>query len=121
MGSEMCIRDSNITMVGRIATLSTALAVAAIPANAQGQWAGPGGRGHGGGWGYPGGWGSGWKNPSNNPGNSGNGGQSGIAINVNPSTKYQSFDGIGVSEAFQRGLVIHELNPASQAQVLDYL
>ncbi|KAK3674812.1 hypothetical protein LTR78_005156 [Recurvomyces mirabilis] len=86
-------------MASRIAALSTAFAAVA---NAQGGWGGSGG------WGGPG-------------GNGGNGGQSSVTINVNPSTKYQSFDGIGVSEAFQRGLVIHELNPAAQAEVLDYL
>lgn len=46
---------------------------------------------------------------------------SSATINVNPQQRYQEFDGIGVSEAFQRSLVIHQLNPQSQQEVLDYL
>ncbi|KAK5700055.1 hypothetical protein LTR97_006190 [Elasticomyces elasticus] len=48
-------------------------------------------------------------------------GASGPVIKVDTGCKYQEFDGTGVSEAFQRGLVIHELNAASQKLVLDYL
>jgi len=46
---------------------------------------------------------------------------SSATINVNMHQRYQEFDGIGVSEAFQRSLVIHQLNPQSQKEVLDYL
>lgn len=46
---------------------------------------------------------------------------SSATINVNTHQRYQEFDGIGVSEAFQRSLVIHQLNPQSQKEVLDYL
>ena len=42
-------------------------------------------------------------------------------VHVNPHTRYQQYDGIGVSEAFQRSLVLHELNTASQNLALDYL
>lgn len=42
-------------------------------------------------------------------------------VHVDPRTTYQGFDGIGVSEAFQRSLVLHELNTASQNLALDYL
>lgn len=42
-------------------------------------------------------------------------------IHVNPRVTYQKYDGIGVSEAFQRSLVLHELNTASQNLALDYL
>ncbi|MCJ1438235.1 hypothetical protein MMC27_007622 [Xylographa pallens] len=46
---------------------------------------------------------------------------SGPTVQVNPNQKYQGFDGIGVAEAFQRSLVLHELNTASQKLALDYL
>ncbi|KAJ9626613.1 hypothetical protein H2203_004246 [Taxawa tesnikishii (nom. ined.)] len=46
---------------------------------------------------------------------------SGPVVHVNPNTKYQVYDGIGVSEAFQRSLVLHELNTQSQNLALDYL
>lgn len=42
-------------------------------------------------------------------------------IDVNVDQKYQTFDGIGVAEAFQRSLVLHELNTQSQKLALDYL
>jgi len=42
-------------------------------------------------------------------------------IQVNPQTKYQGYDGTGISEAFQRSLVMHELNLDSEKIVLDYL
>jgi len=45
----------------------------------------------------------------------------GAVVNVNKHAKYQTFDGIGVSEAFQRSLVLHELDTASQKLALDYL
>ncbi|KAK1029246.1 hypothetical protein LTR33_017256, partial [Friedmanniomyces endolithicus] len=37
----------------------------------------------------------------------GYGGSSGPTIKVDTNCKYQEYDGTGVSEAFQRGLVIH--------------
>ncbi|EMC99090.1 glycoside hydrolase family 30 protein [Baudoinia panamericana UAMH 10762] len=46
---------------------------------------------------------------------------SGPVIHVAPNTKYQGFDGIGISEAFQRSLVLHQLDTPSQNLVLDYL
>ncbi|KAK6436685.1 hypothetical protein LTR95_007123 [Oleoguttula sp. CCFEE 5521] len=45
----------------------------------------------------------------------------GPVVSVNTHQKYQKYDGIGVSEAFQRSLVIHELDTPSQTKVLDYL
>jgi len=54
-------------------------------------------------------------------GGSGYGSSSGPKITINTNHKYQEYDGTGVSEAFQRSLVIHELNAASQKLVLDYL
>lgn len=45
----------------------------------------------------------------------------GPTVNVNPGQRYQGFDGIGVAEAFQRSLVLHELNTPSQNLALDYL
>lgn len=42
-------------------------------------------------------------------------------ITVDEQQRYQSFDGIGVAEAFQRSLVLHELNTPSQNLALDYL
>ncbi|KAL2069042.1 hypothetical protein VTL71DRAFT_15380 [Oculimacula yallundae] len=47
--------------------------------------------------------------------------QAGPVIQVSPQTKYQQYDGTGVSEAFQRSLVLHELNRASSKLALDYL
>lgn len=46
---------------------------------------------------------------------------SGPTIKVNPKTKYQVYDGTGISEAFQRSLVMHELDLPSQKLALDYL
>jgi hypothetical protein len=46
---------------------------------------------------------------------------SGATVKVNPKTKYQKYDGTGVSEAFQRSLVLHELDSPSQKLALDYL
>lgn len=46
---------------------------------------------------------------------------SGATVNVNPKTKYQKYDGTGISEAFQRSLVMHELDLPSQKLALDYL
>jgi hypothetical protein len=40
--------------------------------------------------------------------------QAGPVIQVSPQTKYQQYDGTGISEAFQRSVVIHELNLASE-------
>lgn len=45
----------------------------------------------------------------------------GPVVHVEPYTKYQGYDGIGVSEAFQRSLVLHELNTPSQKYALDLL
>lgn len=45
-------------------------------------------------------------------------------ISVNASTRYQAFDGMGFSEAFQRGTQIYGaggLSPANQSRVLDLL
>ncbi|EPE34762.1 (Trans)glycosidase [Glarea lozoyensis ATCC 20868] len=47
--------------------------------------------------------------------------RAGPVIQVSPQTKYQQYDGTGISEAFQRSLVMHELNLASEKIVLDYL
>lgn len=46
---------------------------------------------------------------------------SGSTIQVNAKTKYQKYDGTGISEAFQRSLVMHELDLPSQKLALDYL
>ena len=46
---------------------------------------------------------------------------SGATVQINSNQKYQTFDGIGVAEAFQRSLVLHELNTQSQNLALDYL
>jgi hypothetical protein len=46
---------------------------------------------------------------------------SGATVKVNPKTRYQKYDGTGVSEAFQRSLVLHELDAPSQKLALDYL
>ena len=45
----------------------------------------------------------------------------GPVVSIHPDSKFQNFDGIGVSEAYQRSLVLHELNTASQNLALDYL
>ncbi|MCJ1286007.1 hypothetical protein MMC26_005349 [Xylographa opegraphella] len=45
----------------------------------------------------------------------------GATVQVNQAQKYQGYDGIGIAEAFQRSLVLHELNTASQNLALDYL
>lgn len=46
---------------------------------------------------------------------------SGATVTVNTKTKYQKYDGTGISEAFQRSLVMHELDLPSQKLALDYL
>lgn len=46
---------------------------------------------------------------------------SGSKVQINPKTKYQKYDGTGISEAFQRSLVMHELDVPSQKLALDYL
>lgn len=46
---------------------------------------------------------------------------SGATVKVNAKTKYQKYDGTGISEAFQRSLVMHELDVPSQKLALDYL
>jgi O-glycosyl hydrolase len=45
----------------------------------------------------------------------------GPVIKVNAAQKYQYWDGTGVSEAFQRSLVLHELNTKSQNLALDLM
>lgn len=45
-------------------------------------------------------------------------------INIDPSTRYQTIDGFGFSEAFQRSSQLHGgfgLSPENQTRVLDYL
>ena len=42
-------------------------------------------------------------------------------VTVDSGTQYQVYDGTGCSEAFQRSLLIHELDEAHQAETLDYL
>lgn len=42
-------------------------------------------------------------------------------VKVNPKTRYQVYDGTGISEAFQRSLVMHELDLPSRKLALDYL
>ena len=46
---------------------------------------------------------------------------SGPTIKINQKIKYQKYDGTGISEAFQRSLVMHELDQPSQKLALDYL
>lgn len=46
---------------------------------------------------------------------------SGPTIHIDTNTKYQVYDGIGLSEAFQRSLVLHELDAKSQTLALDLL
>jgi hypothetical protein len=46
---------------------------------------------------------------------------SGATVKVNSKIKYQKYDGTGVSEAFQRSLVMHELDLPSQKLALDLL
>ena len=45
----------------------------------------------------------------------------GPVVQINPNQKYQTYDGTGVAEAFQRSLVIHELDTEAQDYVLDLL
>jgi len=45
----------------------------------------------------------------------------GPIIHIDANTKYQVYDGIGLSEAFQRSLVMHELDAKAQTLVLDML
>jgi hypothetical protein len=45
----------------------------------------------------------------------------GPTIHVSPKTTYQKYDGTGVAEAFQRSLVLHQLDAKHQAIALDYL
>ena len=45
----------------------------------------------------------------------------GLPSRSTPTASTKRYDGTGVSEAFQRGLVIHELNAAAQNLVLDFL
>ncbi|KAK5166932.1 uncharacterized protein LTR77_007661 [Saxophila tyrrhenica] len=42
-------------------------------------------------------------------------------VSVDPHTEYQTYDGTGCSEAFQRSLLVHELAEDSRNEVLDYL
>lgn len=45
----------------------------------------------------------------------------GPQIQIRPKQTFQEYDGILVSEAFQRSLVLHELNTKSQNLALDLL
>lgn len=47
--------------------------------------------------------------------------KSDTTIQVDKSVTYQGYDGIGCSEAFQRSLVLHELDTPSQNLALDLL
>ena len=42
-------------------------------------------------------------------------------VNVDPRITYQTYDGTGCSEAFQRSLLVHRLDIEHQSEVLDYL
>lgn len=42
-------------------------------------------------------------------------------VTVDPQTTYQTYDGTGCSEAFQRSLLVHRLDDPYRAEVLDYL
>lgn len=42
-------------------------------------------------------------------------------VSVDPATQYQVYDGTGCSEAFQRSLLVYELDMSKRAEVLDYL
>ena len=46
---------------------------------------------------------------------------SGATVQVNLGQRHQSYDGTGVAEAFQRSLVLHQLDTQSQNLALDYL
>ena len=45
----------------------------------------------------------------------------GATVSVNPQTKYQQYDGTGCSEAFQRSLLVYNLEDSARTEVLDYL
>jgi hypothetical protein len=42
-------------------------------------------------------------------------------VTVDSSTQYQTYDGTGCSEAFQRSLLLHKLDAAHQTEALDLL
>ncbi|KAK3051737.1 hypothetical protein LTR09_007037 [Extremus antarcticus] len=42
-------------------------------------------------------------------------------VSVDPQTEFQTYDGTGCSEAFERSLYVHELDAAHQTEVLDLL
>lgn len=42
-------------------------------------------------------------------------------VKVNPRARYQTYDGTGISEAFQRSLLLHKLDTAHQNEALDLL
>lgn len=42
-------------------------------------------------------------------------------VSVDPQTKYQVYDGTGISEAFQRSLLLHKLDEEYQNEALDLL
>lgn len=44
-----------------------------------------------------------------------------IAVKVSDNIRYQTYDGTGISEAFQRSLVLHMLDPPTQNAALDLL
>src|ERR1700742_2111643 len=45
----------------------------------------------------------------------------GAVVHIDPNTRYQTYDGTGCAEAFQRSLLLHELDTAHQQEALDYL
>ena len=45
----------------------------------------------------------------------------GAVVHIDPSTRYQTYDGTGCAEAFQRSLLLYELDTAHQQEALDYL
>jgi hypothetical protein len=47
--------------------------------------------------------------------------QAGPVIQIRPQTTYQKYDGTGIAEAFQRSLVLHQLDQEAQNLALDYL
>ncbi|XMA09161.1 hypothetical protein WAI453_001952 [Rhynchosporium graminicola] len=47
--------------------------------------------------------------------------QAGQVIQVSPQTKYQKYDGTGISQAFKRSALIHNLSPEYSKLALDFL
>lgn len=44
-----------------------------------------------------------------------------ITVKLSDNVRYQTYDGTGISEAFQRSLVLHLLDPPTQNAALDLL